>query len=54
MCHGGKVTIYHKEGLRAELVDESAVALYIENVFRCEITLDEWNAVNAAIMEVKE
>ena len=52
MCHGGKVTIYHKEGLRADL-DESAVSLYLEGVHVVTMTLDEWNAVNAAIMEVK-
>ncbi len=50
---GGKVTIYHKEGLRADL-DESAVSLYLEGVHVVTMTLDEWNAVNAAIMEVKE
>ena len=47
------VTAYNSQGLRADL-DESAVSLYLEGVHVVTMTLDEWNAVNAAIMEVKE
>lgn len=46
------MTLYNSQGLRADL-DESAVSLYLEGVHVVTMTLDEWNAVNAAIMEVK-
>lgn len=45
--------IYNNEGLRADL-DESAVCLYLEGVHVVTMTLDEWNAVSAAILEVKK
>lgn len=49
---GERITpAYNHNGLRAEVFDNDAIALYVEDVFRVEITLDEWNAVNAAILE---
>lgn len=46
-------TIYNSEGLRADL-DESAVSLYLEGVHVITMTVEEFNAVYAALMEVKE
>ncbi len=49
------MTIYNKGGVTVELIDNEAIAVYIEGVFRCEVTLREFtdmaNAVMAAIME---
>lgn len=43
------MTIYNQDGLRAELVDGEAIAIYIEDVFHCELPLSEWFAINRAI-----
>ena len=43
------MTIYTHEGLRVDLVDSAALAIYVEDVFRLEMTLDEWFAVSRAI-----
>lgn len=48
------MTAYDKNGVRAEVVDGCAVALYVEGALAVEMTLEEFNAVHAAIMEVKE
>lgn len=43
------MTIYTHEGLRVDLVDGCALAIYVEDVFRLEMTLEEWFAINRAI-----
>lgn len=43
------MTIYTHEGLRVDLVDNAALAIYTEDVFRLEMTLEEWFAVSRAI-----
>lgn len=40
------MTIYESNGLRADLIDNEAIAIYVEGVFCCEMTLQEWDAIN--------
>lgn len=47
------MTIYNHEGLRVDLVDGCALAIYVEDVFRCEMTREEFSAVAAALEEWK-
>jgi len=47
------MTIHNHEGLRAELVDNEAIALYAESVHCLTITLDEWNTINKAMEGMK-
>lgn len=42
-------TIYHHEGLRAELIDNEAIALFAEGVYYLTVTLDEWRGINQAL-----
>ena len=44
-------TIYKHNGLRAELVDGEAIALYAENSHMLTLTLDEWRNINAELTE---
>jgi hypothetical protein len=46
-------TVYDKNGLTVKLLDESAVGLYLEGVPYCEMTLQEWRAVNKALEGVE-
>ena len=49
---GERITpAYNHNGLRAEVFDNEAIALYVEERHVITMTLDEWNAVNAAILE---
>ena len=46
-------TVYDQAGLRAEYLDNDAVALYCENIHRITMTLAEWNNINMALEGVK-
>ena len=43
------MTIYDKDGLRAVIVDGEAVMIYCEGVASLEMTMQEWNEINAAM-----
>lgn len=43
------VTIYDKDGVRADLVDNEAVCVYGDGVAVLEMTRDEWNAISKAL-----
>jgi hypothetical protein len=43
------ITIYNKDGVRADLVDNEAVLVYGEGVALCEMTRDEWMAISKAL-----
>jgi len=49
------MTIYNKDGVTVELIDNEAIAVYVEGVASVEITLREFtdmaNAVMAATKE---
>ena len=47
------MTLHNQNGLRAELVDNCAVALYVEGVLAVEMTRDEWKQINMALEGVK-
>ena len=42
-------TVYDNNGLTVKRLDESAVGVYLEGVPYCEMTLQEWRAVNKAL-----
>ena len=46
-------TIYNQAGLRAEYIDNEAVALYCEGIHRITMTRAEWNNINMAMEGVK-
>lgn len=41
--------VYDRDGLMVKQLDESAVCVYLEGAPRCEMTLQEWRAVNKAL-----
>ena len=43
-------TVYDEEGLRAEIVDGEAVAIYVEGALKLELTVAEFLAVAFALM----
>lgn len=43
------VTIYEKDGVRAELVDGEAILVYCEGVASLEMTLQEWKEISKAM-----
>lgn len=43
-------TVYDEEGLKAEIVDGEAVAIYVEGSLKLELTIDEFHAVAFALM----
>ena len=43
-------TVYDEEGLRAEIVDGEAVAIYVEGSLKLELTVAEFHAVAFALM----
>lgn len=43
------MTIYEKDGVRAELVDGEAVVVYCEGVALLEMTLREWKDISKAV-----
>ena len=47
-------TIYKHNGLRAELVDGEAIALYAESSHMLTLTLDEWRNINAELTAMEE
>ena len=47
------MTIHNQDGLRAMMVDNCAIAIYIEDIFRCEMTREEWKKINMAMEGVK-
>lgn len=42
--------VYDEEGLRAEIVDGEAVAIYVEGQLKLELTIAEFHAVAFALM----
>ena len=47
-------TIYKHNGLRAELVDGEAIALYAENRHVLTMTIQEWRNINAELTAMEE
>lgn len=47
-------TIYKHNGLRAELVDGEAIALYAENSHVLTMTIQEWRNINAELTAMEE
>lgn len=47
-------TIYNHNGLRAELVDNEAIALHAENSHVLTMTLQEWRNINAELTAMEE
>ena len=48
------MTIYDKDGLRAELLDNEAVMIYCEGVASIEMTMQEWKEINSAMEGLKD
>ena len=46
--------VYESDGLRAESVDNCAIALYVEGAFLCEMTREEWRNINLALEGLKD
>ena len=47
-------TIYKHNGLRAEMIDNEAIALYAENIHVLTMTLQEWRNINAELTAMEE
>lgn len=47
-------TIYKHNGLRAELVEGEAIALYAENSHVLTMTIQEWRNINAELTVMEE
>lgn len=43
------MTIYDKDGVRAEIVDGEAILVYCEGVALLEMTLREWKEISEAM-----
>lgn len=47
-------TIYKHNGLRAEMIDNEAIALYAENSHVLTMTVQEWRNINAELTAMEE
>lgn len=47
-------TIYKHNGLRAEMIDNEAIALYAENSHALTMTVQEWRNINAELTAMEE
>lgn len=48
------ITIYKQNGLRAEVVDGEAIALYSEGSHVLTMTIEEWRSINAVLEDEME
>lgn len=47
-------TIYKHNGLRAEMIENEAIALYAENFHVLTMTVQEWRNINAELTAMEE